>query len=165
MFIIYIQLPPSQHNHYQEKRIHTFLQPLLLNSISKRPLCIHFHIFYFMLLNCSKSRCIKYILWKSKAKRLSIWQMEIKIWMESPNDPELTYLVFDDWNCAGTVCYKRQKNGIKPYPLLTCLYFSTPSLCYKKPKRWSPFKNQKQETYTLCLENENNIFHTAFSTV
>lgn len=93
----------------------------------KRSLCVHFHLFYFTLLNCSKSRCMKYVLWNSEAKWLFIWGMEIKIWMKSPNDPELTCLVLDDWNCADTGCYKRQKNGIKPYLLLTCLYFPTPT--------------------------------------
>ena len=37
-----------------------------------KDLSIHFHLFYFTLLNYSKSRCMKYIVWNSEAKSLSI---------------------------------------------------------------------------------------------
>lgn len=98
----------------------------------------------------SKSRCVKHRLWKSKAKRLSIWGLEIRIWIKSPNDPELTSLASEDWNCADTGRYKRQKNGIKPYLLLPYRGFPTPTSMISQ-RRWSPSRKQKQEPHTLCL--------------
>lgn len=131
-----------------KKRIHKFLRPLLLYSISGKT-----SVHPFSLTLCywsSKSKCIKHRLWKSKAKRLSIWELEIRIWMKSPNDPELTSLASEDWNCADTGRYKRQKNGIKPYLLLPYRGFPTPTSMTSQ-RRWSPSRKQKQEPYTLCL--------------
>ena len=59
-----------------------------------KDLSIHFHLFYFTLLNYSKSRYMKYMLWNGEAKRLSIWGMKIKVWMISKWSR--TYLL-DGW--------------------------------------------------------------------
>lgn len=129
-----------------------------------KDLSIHFHLFYFTLLYYSRSRCMKYILWNGEAKRLSIWGMEIKVWMNSPYDPELTCLTVDDWNCADTGRYKRQKNGIKPYLLLTCLYFPTPTSNIKKKKNNLQAENKSQSPIFCTWKiRAFIIFHTAFS--
>lgn len=61
------------------KRTHTFLHPLLLHSITKNT---YVRIF-LLILSCvtklsKKSRCIKYVPWKVKAKRFFHLKMEIK---------------------------------------------------------------------------------------
>lgn len=130
-----------------------------------KDLSIHFHLFYFTLLNYSKSRCMKYMLWNGEAKRLSIWGMKIKVWMNSPNDPELTCLTVDDWNCADTGRYKRQKNGIKPYLLLTCLYFPSPTSNIKKKKIISKQRTKAKALYFALERLEHLLFFTLHSPV
>lgn len=93
--IIWIQLPPSQHDHYQKKRIQEFLQPLLLYTTSTEKKINSFHD-YFTLLNYSKSRCMKYMLWKQvKLKAFHLGNEDKGIWMNSPNSLR-TYLL-DGW--------------------------------------------------------------------
>lgn len=53
---------------------------------------------------------------KSKAKRLSIWEMGIKTESKSLNDPECTCVIFVGWTYADNGCSKRQKKRDKALP-------------------------------------------------